>query len=288
MNYMVENSRSPKIKNAVQWYPWSKALGLTDLIDQCAKTIAWNSDNLLKLEEWKSMDFDFVYDILKNSELVIPNEYLLFNSVLTWLNQESHLPQLKENAEKLLPLIRFPQMMVNQLFEIEKSVIAENEECKELILALVGKAYRYRSLCPSQVELSISFNDPFYLPRNYTDLAVDTVRMQNTLRFGIQVDVRTYAGPVPTDKREGEWKITYRKNGDHWTLQIFCHDSATVNGEARIQAAVIIFDEEENVIQVDQANTYTCSRGNNLAMTINVDNSTDSKVMALILKPVPI
>lgn len=288
MNYMVENSRSPKIKNAVQWYPWSKALGLTDLIDQCAKTIAWNSDNLLKLEEWKSMDFDFVYDILKNSELVIPNEYLLFNSVLTWLNQESHLPQLKENAEKLLPLIRFPQMMVNQLFEIEKSVIAENEECKELILALVGKAYRYRSLCPSQVELSISFNDPFYLPRNYTDLAVDTVRMQNTLRFGIQVDVRTYAGPVPTDKREGEWKITYRKNGDHWTLQIFCHDSATVNGEARIQAAVIIFDEEENVIQVDQANTYTCSRGNNLAMTINVDNSIDSKVMALILKPVPI
>ena len=286
--YMVENSRSPKIKNAVQWYPWSKALGLSDLIDQCAKTIAWNSDNLLKLEEWKSMDFDFVYDMLKNSELVIPNEYLLFNSVLTWLKQDPQMPQLKENAEKLLPLIRFPQMMVNQLYEIEKSLIAENIECKDLILSLVGKAYRFRSLCPSQVELGIQFSDPFYLPRNYTDLAVDTVRMQNTLRFGIQVDVKTYAGPVPTDKREGEWKITYRKNGDNWTLQIFCHDSATVNGEARVQAAVIVFDEDENVIQVEQVPTYTCSRGNHLALTINVDNFTESKIMAVILKPVPI
>ncbi|XP_061170226.1 BTB/POZ domain-containing protein 17-like isoform X2 [Saccostrea echinata] len=287
-NYMVEYARSPEIKNAVQWYPWSKALGLTDLIDQCAKTIAWNSDNLLKLEEWKSMDFDFVYDMLKNSELVIPNEYVLFNSLLTWLNHEANLPQLKENAAKLLPLIRFPQMMVSQLYEIENSAISEKEECKALILALVGKAYRFRSLCPTQVELNISFSDPFYMPRNYTDLAVDTVRMQNTLRFGIQVDVRTYAGPVPTDKREGEWKITYRKNGDNWTLQIFCHDSATVNGEARVQAAVIVFDEEENVIQVEQVPTYTCSRGNHLALNINVDNFADSKVMAVILKPVPI
>jgi hypothetical protein len=46
------------------------------------------------------------------------------------------------------------------------------------------------------------FDNQFYMPRNYLDLVVDNVRMQNTLRFGIQVDVKTYAGPVPTDKRE--------------------------------------------------------------------------------------
>lgn len=139
-------------------------------------------------------------------------------------------------------------MMVNQLFEIEKFVIVENEECKELILVLVGKVYRYRFLCFFQVEFSIFFNDLFYLSRNYIDLVVDIVRMQNILRFGIQVDVRTYVGFVFIDKREGEWKIIYRKNGDYWTLQIFCYDFVIVNGEVRIQAVVIIFDEEENVI----------------------------------------
>ena len=44
-----------------------------------------------------------------------------------------------------------------------------------------------RSFCPSQSHLSISFDDLFYLPRDYTDLTVDSVRLQNTLRFGIQV-----------------------------------------------------------------------------------------------------
>ena len=47
--------------------------------------------------------------------------------------------------------------------------------------------------------------------------------MQNTLRFGIQVDVRTYVGPVPSMSRDGEWKITYRKSNDTWTLQVNFH-----------------------------------------------------------------
>ncbi|XP_033743925.1 BTB/POZ domain-containing protein 17-like isoform X2 [Pecten maximus] len=285
--YMVENSKSPRVRNALSWYAWAKALGLDDLINQCAKTIAWNADSLLKLEEWPSMDFDFVNDMLRNSELIVLSEHALYLSLVVWLLDEQRENDLKENAEKLLPLIRFPQMLVKQLYEIEHSDLMKREECKDILHELVGSAYRYRSLCPSQVDLGLSFTGPFYMPRNYIDLTVDSVRMQNTLRFGIQVDVRTYAGPVPCSQREGEWKITYRKNGDSWTLQIFCHESATVNGEARVQAAVIIYNDDEKVIQVEQVPTYVCSRGNHLALNINVDNLSDSKVMALLLKPVP-
>ncbi|XP_021371214.1 BTB/POZ domain-containing protein 17-like isoform X2 [Mizuhopecten yessoensis] len=285
--YMVENSKSPRVRNALSWYAWAKALGLDDLINQCAKTIAWNADSLLKLEEWSSMDFDFVNDMLHNSELVVLSEHVLYLALVAWLTDEQREDSLKVNAEKLLPLIRFPQMLVKQLYKIEHSDIMEREDCKDILHELVGNAYRYRSLCPSQTELELSFTDPFYMPRNYIDLTVDSVRMQNTLRFGIQVDVRTYAGPVPCSLREGEWKITYRKNGDCWTLQIFCHESATVNGEARVQAAVIIYNDEEKVIQVEQVPTYVCSRGNHLGLNINVDNLADSKLMALLLKPVP-
>jgi hypothetical protein len=104
----------------------------------------------------------------------------------------------------------------------------------------------------------------------------------------IQVDVRTYAGPVPTESREGEWKITYRKNDASWTLQIYCHDSACVQGEARIQAAVIIYNEEDKVIQLEHVPTYVCSRGNHLALTLNVDSPDNSKVMVVLIKPVPL
>lgn len=286
-NYMIDKAKSPKVKNALSWYAWSKALGLYQLIQQCAQTIAWNTDTLLKLKEWPAMDIDFAFDLLSNEDLVLQNEYFLYESLLQWLFYESHVPNLRENCQKLFPLIRFPQMTVHQLYQIENSDIMDQEECKDVLHGLISKAYRFRSLCPSQGELDIMFDNQFYMPRNYLDLVVDNVRMQNTLRFGIQVDVKTYAGPVPTDKREGEWKITYRKNGDSWTLQIFCHDSATVNGEARVQASVIVKNDDEKVIQVEQVSTFVCSRGNNLALTLNVDNPEDSKNMAIILKPVP-
>lgn len=166
--------------------------------------------------------------------------------------------------------------------------MAAQEGSKELVHKLLNLAYRFRSLCPSQTELNLSFNDGFYRPRNYKDLTVDTVRMQNTLRFGIQVDVRTYIGPVPSSSREGEWKITYRKTNDSWTLQVYCHDSALVNGEARIQAVLVISDDEERVLQVEQSEETVCSRVSHLSMIINMPTTNEAKLMTVLLKPVPL
>jgi hypothetical protein len=114
-NYMIDKAKSPKVKNALSWYAWSKALGLYQLIQQCAQTIAWNTDTLLKLKEWPAMDIDFAFDLLSNEDLVLQNEYFLYESLLQWLFYESHVPNLRENCQKLFPLIRFPQMTVHQL-----------------------------------------------------------------------------------------------------------------------------------------------------------------------------
>ncbi|ESO93668.1 hypothetical protein LOTGIDRAFT_228487 [Lottia gigantea] len=287
--YMVKNTRSPKVKNALNWYSWAKALNLGDLIDQCSKTIAWNTDLILKMPEWLDMDFDFLKDLLSNSQLVVQEENCLFLALTSWLFCDQHKTNMEDHSKQLLPLIRYPQMQVSQLYEIEK--LAKEDEnyatFRELLLELISKAYRFRSLCPSQAELEVSFNQPFYLPRNYMSLTVDNVRMQNTLRFGIQVDVRTYVGPVPSENKEGEWKITYRKNQDSWTLQIYGHESAMINGEAEIQSSVVIYNEYDHVIQVDAAPTQICSRNNNLSMTINVPKAEEAKTMAVLIKPMP-
>jgi len=78
-------------------------------------------------------------------------------------------------------------MHVPQLYQLEKTELAEGVECRDLLHALLSKAYRFRSLCPGQAQLAVTFNDPFYQPRDYVDLIVDSVRIQSTLRFGIQV-----------------------------------------------------------------------------------------------------
>ncbi|KAL8621068.1 hypothetical protein ACOMHN_040593 [Nucella lapillus] len=285
--YMVENTMSPKVRNALNWYSWAKALHMDELIDSCTKTISWNMEQLFTLPEWLQMDIDFVVDVLSNPQLVVSNEYLLYNAVERWLLHDQHLPGLADNCRRLLPLVRFPQMMVQQLYKVETGNLAFKDGSKDLIEKLLNQAYRFRSLCPFQAELNICFNEEFYKPRNYKDLAVDTVRMQNTLRFGIQVDVRTYVGPVPSTVREGEWKITYRKSNDSWTLQVYCHDSAMVNGEARIQAVLVISDDDDRVLQVEASEETVCSRANHLTMVITLPNYNDAKLMTVLIKPLP-
>ncbi|XP_076467434.1 BTB/POZ domain-containing protein 17-like isoform X2 [Babylonia areolata] len=286
--YMVENTQSPHVRNALNWYSWAKALHMEELIDSCSKTIAWNMEQLWALPEWLQMDIDFLADIISNPQLVIPNEYQLFVAVEQWLLHDSHLPDLAENSQRLLHLVHFPQMMVQQLYKVETGTLASKEGSREEIAKLLNEAYRFRSLCPFQTELNLLFRDDFYRPRNYKDLTVDTVRMQNTLRFGIQVDVRTYVGPVPSTVREGEWKITYRKSNESWTLQVYCHESAMVNGEARIQAVLLISDDAERVLQVEASEETVCSRGNNLTMVINLPPATnEAKQLTVLIKPLP-
>lgn len=187
----------------------------------------------------------------------------------------------------LLCILSYVGVSVYCLFKVETGVLATHEGSKDLIHKFINLAYRFRSLCPSQADLDISFNSDFYHPRNYKDLTVDNVRMQNTLRFGIQVDVRTYVGPVPCAQREGEWKITYRKSNDCWTLHVYCHESALVNGEARIQAALVISDDEERVLQVETSDVTVCSRSNHLTMVTNMPCSNEAKLMTVLIKPLP-
>ncbi|KAH3843465.1 BTB/POZ domain-containing protein 17-like isoform X2 [Dreissena polymorpha] len=287
VGYMVQNTKSPKVHNALQWYNWSKALNLSPLVESCTKTIAWNMDAILGTPEWNTMDLHFIQDILKNSGLVVANEFTLFTGLAAWLLCENHHAELRTNAQTLLPLIRFPQMLVSQLYTIEQSRLFEMDETTPVLKDLVNKAYRFRSLCPTQTSLDVSFDVDFYKPRNYMDLAVDSVMMQNSLRFGIQVDVKTYSGPVVTEVRNGEWKITYRKHENVWNVNLFCHDSATINGEAFIEVSVIIYNEGEKVIQVEMIPATKCTRTNNLCINVEVKDPAESKIMILLIKPVP-
>ncbi|XP_013397510.1 BTB/POZ domain-containing protein 17-like isoform X1 [Lingula anatina] len=284
--YMVHHSRSPKVTNALNWYSWAKALNLTDLVQQCHETITWNIADIIQSPDWLIMDLEFVCDILQSHELIIKNELMMYHAAERWLLSESNIANISDNAQQMLPLVRFPQMMVRDLFEVETSALASHEECKDLLKDLLGRAYRFRSLCPSQSTLGVSFADIFYMPRDYIDLQVDKVSIQNTLRFGIQVDVRTYVGPVPNEQKEGEWKITYRKNNDTWSLQLYCHDSAMVNGEAKVQATILIHNEQEKPLQVQRTGTFACSRGNSLNIQVTLQDIEPSKSMVILIKPI--
>ena len=186
---MTDNSRSPRVHNALVWYPWAKALHLDALARQCTRTIAWNFQVMVETPDWLGMDVDFVADIIGSSELVVSKEWVVWQALSNWLHHDSRRQEaLADNAKRLLPFVRFPQMLVSELKRLESCELASAPECQSLLLGMLGAAYRFRALCPAQGSLDISFCDNIiYMPRDYTDLVVDRVRMQNTLRFGIQV-----------------------------------------------------------------------------------------------------
>ncbi|XP_074649901.1 uncharacterized protein LOC141905067 [Tubulanus polymorphus] len=285
VKYMINHSKSPRVNNALAWYPWSKALHLKGLMQQCIQTICWNTTDIITSQEWTNMDVEFVQDILHSSELVVTDEYALFEAITTWLLHPSHVNSLGEYSTRLLPLIRFPQLMVSQLYQIEHSDVASHVECGDLIRQLIGRAYRFRAICPTQGDLSVSFAEAFFLPRDYTHLTVDTVRMSNTVRF--QVDVKMYIGPVPKEVRDGDWRVTYRRQLDNWSLQIYCHETAMVQTEAKFQAVVLIYNEDDKVIQVERAPVFRCCRSSHQTMTFTIQNSEQAKVLGLLIKPLP-
>ena len=111
------------MRNALNWYAWAKALHLQRLIDQCSKTIGWNVHEIISSPDWLNMDIEFICDMLGGNELVIPNEFSVFEAISRWLMSESHLSNLQEYGNRLLPLIRFPQMFASQLYQLEQVIL---------------------------------------------------------------------------------------------------------------------------------------------------------------------
>lgn len=188
---MITNACSPNINNALNWYSWAKALNLETLLHQCAQTVAWNAQEVMVSQNWLNMDSDFLYDVLSSNELVILSEFYVYSALKTWLLHEPNLKseQFEDNMARLLPLIRLPQMFVFELYKLESDTeLPRSARIQELLDSLLSKAYRFRALCERQKQLGITFaNNEFYMPRDYLHLVVDNVRLQNNLRFGLQV-----------------------------------------------------------------------------------------------------
>jgi len=99
--------------------------------------------------------------------------------------------------------------------------------------------------------------------------------------------VKTTRGPVPSESKDADWKVTYRKQGDTWVMQFFCHETALVNNEAHIHPSIIVYNEQEKVIQVHREDRKQCSRGSTLTIQMSMERPELARSMVILIKPVP-
>lgn len=297
-------AKSPFVKNAVDWYSYAKEFKLNDLKEVCMKTIAWNTVHVLDSDEWLNVDLEFIKDLLFDSDLVVPDEMTLYKSISRWLlfnENEERIINFESNCQQLIPLIRFSQMLETDLFEVENSQLASNNLCSELVKKQLHKAYRFRVLEDVMVKQynsmihTIHNHDSFdnwYLPREYTELTVvDKIEIKNTLRVGIQVDVKIYRGPTPKREKLGDWKVIYltdRSNINRWMLRITCNYTAIMESSNNCKARVtaIVYNNHHTVLQVEHGPTFTFNTQNHYELDLNLCYPNESKELILLIKPV--
>lgn len=71
-----------------------------------------------------------------------------------------------------------------------------------------------------------------------------------------------------------------------WSLQLYCHDTALLNGETHVQPTVIVLNDKEKVIQVHREEKKIFIRGSTITVQVTISQPEMAKSMAVLIKPV--
>ncbi|KHJ84343.1 BTB And Kelch, partial [Oesophagostomum dentatum] len=160
------------------WFSYATKAYHQLLIRACIQAIARDFE-LLITEEWEkswlALDRDQMIEILKCNQLVVANEYRLWEAVVRWLQAPNHPERRGTTASpllsSLLPYIRFPFMTADELTHVERSQFAESYP--KLFHPQILLAYKFQALPLCSRVNCKEFSTTQFLLRNYTDTRWD-------------------------------------------------------------------------------------------------------------------
>ncbi|KAK0410056.1 hypothetical protein QR680_004919 [Steinernema hermaphroditum] len=158
------------------WYSYATKAYHQVLIHACIQTLARDFEVIITSEdwekEWMAIDRDQLIELLKSNELVLRNEFILWQAILKWMSAPNH-PERRGNTAspllvQLLPLIRFPFMSGDDLSQVEKVPVVESQA--RLFHPQMLLAYKFQALPLASRVSSKEFMGTQFLLRNYTDV----------------------------------------------------------------------------------------------------------------------
>lgn len=158
----------PLFHTQVSLYEYAEETGDMVLQENCIQYLAWNYPNLTRSPAWTKLSVKLLRVLLSRSDLVVPDEYFLFQTVENWIKEKGHSTSLETQAD-LLSRIRFPMIPAEKLYELEVTSALYKTHynmCHEELM----KAYQFNVLLFSKLQSNAKFNkkDEGYLPRIYT------------------------------------------------------------------------------------------------------------------------
>lgn len=112
------------------WLQYTIPCGHTEVAKRCQNYIKWNLESVANTPDFSNFEAEMLVDLLKQSDVVIFNEMVLYNCVIRWLDlQKIRLHQngmsrdemekyMKNLVETVMSCIRFPMMTPRELADL--------------------------------------------------------------------------------------------------------------------------------------------------------------------------
>ncbi|XP_045896192.1 galectin-3-binding protein A-like [Micropterus dolomieu] len=146
---------------------YAKETGDFVLQESCIQYMAWNYQNLTRSPAWTRLSVELLGALLARSDLVVPDEYFLLQTLESWITEKGNSTSLETQVD-LLSRIRFPMIPAEKLYDLESSSSLYSTH-KDMYRENMLKAYQFNVLLFSNQSNSVyNTEGDYYQPRIYT------------------------------------------------------------------------------------------------------------------------
>ncbi|XP_037648375.1 galectin-3-binding protein A-like isoform X2 [Sebastes umbrosus] len=152
----------------VSLYKYAEETGDMVLQETCLQYLAWNFQNLTMSPAWTHLSVELLGSLLMRSDLVVPDEYFVLQTVESWITERGNSASL-ETQLNLLSRVRFPMIPTEVLYDLESNSSLYSTH-KNMYHEKIFKAFQFNVLLFSKLMSNPKFNreDDDYRPRIYT------------------------------------------------------------------------------------------------------------------------
>lgn len=213
------------------------------LQENCIQYLAWNYQNLTMSPVWTRLSVELLGALLVRSDLVVPHEYFLLQTVESWIIARANSTSLETQVD-LLSRIRFPMIPAEKLYKLE-SISSLYSTHKNMYQENTLKALQFNVLLFGNLTSNPEFNgeDDDYQPRIYTaepwSAAIDplkTTSYNNREYYGYGYD-RHYGQTTTKSLRTPVHNsLIFKDNKILWEANVFKSQSDCSNRGLRCES----------------------------------------------------
>lgn len=121
------------VPNVLKVIRFAEALGSEALVEASRRYIYRHFEEISRTEDFFSLEYDEVFELLQRDELNIRGEEAIFQAVMAWTKHNQ--PERVGHLAQLLACVRLPLLSPEYLSDIimSESLVRQNLECRDLI-----------------------------------------------------------------------------------------------------------------------------------------------------------